>query len=239
MLNGALALIQFFFMGLPLSIKKIRFDNDNNTRYQIELHETKTNWSLNYICSLKELLQLKERVDDLVSCVDLAELLNVSSEESKRIEDFYKVNEFCNICLFRSTHTCVPCVLTIESPIERELYLAFKRKKFFDFRMQVGINHKGEEIEIIGRSYNNSQNNFRDVLTIVDFYISSRNKKLCVYTDGHNYHERTVDQATRDRSIDRKLQDLGFGVKRFTTKEIKTNIDQIVKEILVWVDSHS
>jgi len=43
-----------------------------------------------------------------------------------------------------------------------------------------------------------------------DFYIEKRNVKLCIYTYGHTYHERTEEQVQRDKRIDRKLQELGF-----------------------------
>jgi hypothetical protein len=41
-----------------------------------------------------------------------------------------------------------------------------------------------------------------------------------IYCDGHEFHERTKEQAARDRSIDRKLQQMGWHVFRFTESEI-------------------
>ena len=38
--------------------------------------------------------------------------------------------------------------------------------------------------------------------------------------DGHEFHERTKEQAARDRARDRKLQSLGYTVFRFTGSEI-------------------
>lgn len=38
--------------------------------------------------------------------------------------------------------------------------------------------------------------------------------------DGHDFHERTADQATRDKSRDRKLQIMGLLAFRFTGREI-------------------
>lgn len=43
---------------------------------------------------------------------------------------------------------------------------------------------------------------------------------VAVECDGHEYHERTKEQARRDKSRDRKLLSLGFPVLRFTGSEI-------------------
>jgi len=44
--------------------------------------------------------------------------------------------------------------------------------------------------------------------------------KVIVECDGHEFHERTKEQATRDKARDRNLQALGFQVFRFTGSEI-------------------
>lgn len=55
----------------------------------------------------------------------------------------------------------------------------------------------------------------------VDFAIASReNGRVVVECDGHDYHERTKEQAARDRSRDRALTGLGWRVLRFTGREI-------------------
>lgn len=45
-------------------------------------------------------------------------------------------------------------------------------------------------------------------------------RKLVVECDGHEYHERTKEQAAKDRSRDRELTSLGFEVFRFTGSEL-------------------
>jgi hypothetical protein len=49
-------------------------------------------------------------------------------------------------------------------------------------------------------------------------------RKLAIYADGHDYHEKTRAQARRDRSIDRRLQSLGYVVYRFTGSEIHRDV---------------
>lgn len=100
---------------------------------------------------------------------------------------------------------------------------------------QYPLNRRGEHISIEGKTFEDSQNNFKEVLTVVDFYIEKRNVRLCVYTDGHTYHERTEEQAMRDKKIDRKLPEFGFVVLRYTGKEVNENMDKIIYDIKKWL----
>ena len=52
-----------------------------------------------------------------------------------------------------------------------------------------------------------------------------------IYCDGHNFHERTKEQAARDRSIDRKLQQMGWHVFRFTGSEIYNSLNKCIATI--------
>lgn len=45
-------------------------------------------------------------------------------------------------------------------------------------------------------------------------------KAILVECDGHEFHEKTKEQAARDKSRDRDLQAAGFPVYRFTGSEI-------------------
>jgi very-short-patch-repair endonuclease len=58
----------------------------------------------------------------------------------------------------------------------------------------------------------------------IDFCIVASSKgrafKAAIECDGYEFHERTKEQASRDRSRDRKLQELGFRVFRFTGSEL-------------------
>ncbi|KPQ44188.1 MAG: TPR repeat protein [Candidatus Methanoperedens nitroreducens] len=54
---------------------------------------------------------------------------------------------------------------------------------------------------------------------------------IAIYCDGHDYHEKTPDQAFRDKNIDRRLTILGFKVLRFTGSEIHNNLERCVEEI--------
>jgi very-short-patch-repair endonuclease len=56
-------------------------------------------------------------------------------------------------------------------------------------------------------------------------------KWIAVECDGHNYHERTKEQAQRDKARDRELAQMGFHVFRFTGSEIYRNNIACVLEI--------
>lgn len=47
--------------------------------------------------------------------------------------------------------------------------------------------------------------------------------RLVVELDGHDFHERTKEQAKHDRTRDRRLQAAGYAVMRFTGSEVWAN----------------
>ena len=78
----------------------------------------------------------------------------------------------------------------------------------------------------------------------VDFLVSSRSviggwSKLVVECDGHDFHERTKEQAKKDRSRDRRLQKAGITVFRFTGSEIWNDPCACADQIIDWaVDAY-
>lgn len=57
-------------------------------------------------------------------------------------------------------------------------------------------------------------------------------KPIVVECDGHNFHERTKEQAARDRARDRELQSSGYKVFRFTGAEIHKDAFVCATEVL-------
>lgn len=56
-----------------------------------------------------------------------------------------------------------------------------------------------------------------------DFVLSAptwSDRKIIVECDGHEFHERTKQQAARDRSRDREAQAAGYSILRFTGAEL-------------------
>lgn len=60
-------------------------------------------------------------------------------------------------------------------------------------------------------------------------------KKMIVECDGHDFHEKTKEQAKRDKSRDRTLQSLGFPVYHYTGSEIWKDVfgsaAQIIRDL--------
>lgn len=57
-----------------------------------------------------------------------------------------------------------------------------------------------------------------------------------VECDGHNFHERTKEQAARDRARDREIQQAGIPVLRFTGSEIFRDPTNCAGEVLVFIE---
>lgn len=69
----------------------------------------------------------------------------------------------------------------------------------------------------------------------VDFVLLFRvGEKLARYViecDGHDFHERTKEQAAKDKKRDRVLQSMGYQVFRYTGSEIWRNADDLLGEL--------
>lgn len=62
--------------------------------------------------------------------------------------------------------------------------------------------------------------------------------KIVVECDGHDFHEKTKDQAQRDKERDRVLQSLGYHVMRFTGSEIYKDAFSCAGEVINLIISH-
>lgn len=56
-------------------------------------------------------------------------------------------------------------------------------------------------------------------------------REIVIECDGHDFHERTKDQAKKDRSRDRALTNAGFTVLRFTGSELYREPYQCLEEL--------
>lgn len=61
---------------------------------------------------------------------------------------------------------------------------------------------------------------------------------VVVECDGHEFHERTKDQAARDKKRDRILQEEGFHVLRFTGSEIWKDAGGCARQVDAFVKKH-
>jgi hypothetical protein len=233
---------------IPIKIKKIKFDeanssntisggfamNKNPTKFLVEIEDKGQEWSKSIICEREVLQKFRDEIDEALKSITTAETLNLNEEAGKLVDQHYESDPICLNCSYRLSFHCKTCLFELQSPLERKLYLELSKARI-SFRTQYGLDYKGINIQVEGKEYTNPDNNFKNVLTIVDFFIEKRNQRLCIYTDGHTYHERTEDQALRDKNIDRKLQALGYTVLRYTGKEINESMEKTMREIKDWI----
>ena len=57
-------------------------------------------------------------------------------------------------------------------------------------------------------------------------------RKIVIECDGHDYHDRTKEQAERDKSRDRAISAAGMPVFRFTGRELQRDPHACVEEII-------
>jgi very-short-patch-repair endonuclease len=114
----------------------------------------------------------------------------------------------------------------IESPIEELMCAALLSESTLQINMVVfqgkndGVSFGGEGSDMIKIFPQYKIGQYR-----VDFYLeyidrfTSQTKKLIIECDGHDFHEKTKEQAQKDKSIDRMLLKHS-PVMRFTGSEI-------------------
>lgn len=123
-----------------------------------------------------------------------------------------------------------------ESPIEVAFAVAF---------MTVGWAEAGSVMLLLAE-YEGQARNVRDTKRFlrsqwkidpyrVDFMVSTSLSDtapaVVVECDGHDFHERTKEQAERDRSRDREMQAKGYYVFRFTGSEIYRDAFKCAREV--------
>lgn len=119
---------------------------------------------------------------------------------------------------------------SIESPIEIALWEALVIYSKINF--DETISPRGEGVAMMTVKPQVQIENYR-----VDFLLTSIQCKqtFVIECDGHDFHERTKEQAAKDRSRDRELTALGYRVLRFTGSEIWRDpwgcADQICQQI--------
>lgn len=205
---------------------------------QYELNIRIGDWYLAEYVTEDALYQLQDRINYATGLFSFMEKFNCNVEDARKIKDFWetKPNDYHWERTYKKTYDrcrrdrdcscedCYNCVINCQSPLERQMLLEL-HKNGLNTILQRRINKDGsyydapEEVD--------SEN----ILTIPDFYIEKGDVRICIYADGHTYHERTESQAQHDRNIDRELQRLGFVVLRYTGNEIRNDCQKVIDNI--------
>lgn len=114
-----------------------------------------------------------------------------------------------------------------ETPIERLMHIALAEMadRFGSDYLAHCVVEPQYPIEIDGQPYR------------VDFLVTVLPEKgsrvrVVVECDGHDFHEKTKEQATRDKFRDRAIQSLGWKVLHFTGSEIWKSPRVCAEEVL-------
>lgn len=104
---------------------------------------------------------------------------------------------------------------TIKSPIEQIMYLSLVhlRTSYGLFNIRIARQVKIE--------------NFT-----VDFLVQYNGKNVVVECDGHEWHEKTKEQASKDKRRDRELQKLGHIVLRYTGSDIYNDPNKVLDDMV-------
>lgn len=129
-----------------------------------------------------------------------------------------------------------------ESPIEAMLLQALFEESLFDhaaFRSNYGHKYFGHltgQIEICAQYKVES---FRADFALCLYHRNGTATRILIECDGHEFHDRTKEQAQRDKSRDRALSARGWRVLRFTGSEIYRDAEKCAAEIaqIVEIDS--
>lgn len=138
----------------------------------------------------------------------------------------------------------------VESPIEHVLGLAlFEKLSALYERWQCWVYSETEYLKLIqSRNLRDRVGSFAVVpqLSIanvgrVDFAVfipglTTAVPLIVLECDGHNFHERTKEQASKDRKRDRTLLSYDIPVFRFTGTDIVCNSAQLIEEIADFLD---
>jgi very-short-patch-repair endonuclease len=127
-----------------------------------------------------------------------------------------------------------------ESPIE-ELFAAAS------LLHREGARHLGVEMYHFGCSFNREKRvsnwDSTDVFIqaqvgayradfLFDDLFKGKRTLLIVELDGHEWHERTKQQAARDKKRDRALVSAGYRIMRFTGSEVYANPGECLQEVI-------
>ena len=137
---------------------------------------------------------------------------------------------------------------TGDSPIERLLYRAIQMVGFASLsqcsqvlvannaaNLAVLLRHEGR-CDIVMTQQADAAGWRADFLIHAWDFGRGQWRRLIVECDGHEFHERTKEQAVRDRSRDRKAQMLGFAILRFTGSEIHRDPLGCALQIAAWAE---
>jgi very-short-patch-repair endonuclease len=208
--------------------------NFPEVKYEILVGIDSNEFRTKIACNRDQLEDLLKDITDFLAETKNADRLGVTREQAIQITTAYSEDALCYNCNYRWTQSCSTCLLQLANESARKLFLALKSAKI-EVDVNRPLNRHGTQINIKNDVTKSNQHNYSDFLISVDFFIASEKNNLCLFVDHYPDVSKTEHDVTLDSFVDRKLQQLGFVVLRYTDMEINRNIEKIIKEIQVWL----
>jgi very-short-patch-repair endonuclease len=108
---------------------------------------------------------------------------------------------------------------------DSNVLLILPQFKLGEYRVDFLLRYTCSTIACLPPGDDTSASARRDFQTLVE-------RQIIVECDGHDYHERTKEQARRDKKRDRRLQAMGFPVYRYTGSELYQDSIECVREVV-------
>lgn len=152
---------------IPIKIEKIIMEkaityspdeSKETVRYFFEIEEKGKQWVKTHICNRDDLIKFRNEIDKLIEATTTAEALGLSDEKARILDDHYNTDPLCQNCIYKLTPKCKVCLFILQSPLERQLYLALS-KAYIKFHTQYPLNWHGKNISIEGKKYEDPINN--------------------------------------------------------------------------------
>lgn len=157
-------------------------------------------------------------------------------------------------------HWFEAALLLTETPIERRMPLALLRNSIQQASQCRVVHHTAGPIGVVAYpiDYHDEELLIRPQANIgdhrVDFLLEWRSReilprsdnrydfahievKVIVECDGHDFHEKTKEHASRDKKRDRDLQAMGYNVFRYSGSDIYRNADKCAEEAIAFIRS--
>ncbi len=158
-----------------------------------------------------------DSLDDVKAFTEKIKKL-VSQYSNSMNEAEVKLRELTTKFIFAHTQRLLTLFQSCESPLEKAFliglvaydpppYYLWARNEIFFSQLKTG--------------------NYRLDFAVQD---TASGIKVDIELDGHNYHEKTEEQAVSDRSRDRTLLQQGWKVVRFHRKEIEEDLEGCIKQ---------
>jgi very-short-patch-repair endonuclease len=159
--------------------------------------------------------------------IKLPLLLNDEEVGSELLNDYAalpdSVKQVISQVLIDQLNEMVGRAESCQTPIEQLLGVALEKQmeRFLPYDYKL---HSQYNLEVCGKKYR------------ADFHVvvSSKGEDygFVVECDGHDFHEKTKEQARNDKKRDRDLMSLGYTVIHFTGSEIFENPFMCANEVL-------